>query len=765
MGARVMTKSDDPPGNTRRIMAIRAFAPPLGRSGEVVRPRLVPAVGTERSRPLVVVRAPAGYGKSTFAAQWCRSDDRPVSWLSLREADNDAVQLLSRVAAALEALEPVDAELVKALQTPTPRVEAALLPRFLDSLASRSPFLLALDDVHLLTSPSALAVLKGLAHDVPPGSQVVLVCRAEPPIGLARLRAAGDLHELQAADLALDEAETAELLAQAGVHLSPEEITELWTATEGWAAGLALAAMSRLKENPANPLASLSLGRRDIGDYFREEVLDVESDSVREFLIATSGVQRLCGPLCDAMTGRTDSADLLRELATTNLFVIPLDDDRRWFRYHHLFQDLLQAELEVSGEQRGADLLSRAAAWHEDHGDPSEAFEYAHRANDLDRAGRILLRHRDEYLGSGRIETVLRLLDLCQEEDIESDPQLAIAAAWVTGHAGDTERANRYLAAAERSPDLDRPSSDGATSLRAAVVNLRGTLGTRGAAQMLEDGRSVIDSELPERTRWLLGGYRNVGVAHLLLGHTNDAIDALSETIVLTEANPATRYVRMYCLGMLALAHGDLGDWARADRYTRQAEEILTGLEHNVQRLPVLVARAATAAHAGDASRAADALAQAREMMSTARAVPFLQAEMSLRCAEAAHSLGDDDAEKALVWDAVLASRRLVDPGSIPTRIADLQERMAGTDPLLALLSPAEKRVLRQLATHRTLQEIAEHLYVSRPTVKTHVAAIYSKLGVTTRAEAVAALGNRDGGWVIHLGDSDVVAPAQEAAR
>ena len=747
-----MAKSDGSSGNTGG----GSFAPPPGRLGQVDRPRLVLEAGAERSRPLVVVRAPAGYGKSTFAAQWCRTDNRPASWLSLRDADNDAVQLLSRLAHAVDELEPVDPEFLAALNSPTPRVEAELLPRFVDGLTRRAPFLLALDDAHVLTSSSAIAVLKGLAHAVPVGSQVVLVSRSEPPIGLARLRAAGNLHEVRAADLTLDKAETAQLLVKAGVHLSPEAVAALWSATEGWAAGLALAAMSRLKENPASPLASLSLGRRDIRDYFREEVLDVEAGDVREFLIATSGVQRLCGPLCDAMTGRTDSADLLRKLVATNLFVIPLDNDRRWFRYHHLFQDLLQAELMVAGEQRVADLMNLAAAWHEEQGDPAESFEYARQGHDFKRAGRILLRHWDGFVGSGRIETALRLLDACREEDIESDPQLAIGAAWVTCHVGDAERTNRYLAAAEHA-DLSGPSADGATSPRAAMLNLRGTLGTGGAAQTLEDGRSVIESELPSRSRRLLGGYRNVGVGQLFLGHHAEAIDAFNETIVLTEMNPATRYVRMYCLGMLALAYGDLGDWARADRYTRQAEEIVTGLEHNVQRLPLLVARGAIAAHAGDRPSGQEALATARDIMPTARAAPLVHGEMSLRCALTAHSLGDDAAAKAFLWDAMLASGRLADPGSIPTRITELQERMAGVDPLLALLSPAEKRVLRQLATHRTLQEIAERLYVSRPTVKTHVAAIYSKLGVTTRAEAVDALGNREGGWVIDLDNEEVL--------
>ncbi len=274
------------------------------------------------------------------------------------------------------------------------------------------------------------------------------------------------------------------------------------------------------------------------------------------------------------------------------------------------------------------------------------------------------------------------------------------------------------------------------------MINLRATLGTRGATQMLEDGRSLIESELPARTRWLLGGYRCVGAAHLLLGDLDEAINALDQALVLSEANPRVRYVRMYCLGLMALVHADRGDMVRAERYAREAEELLPGLESNAQRLPVIVANAVNAANAGDGTTAAAAVAEAREMMQTARAVPLLEAELSLRCAQVAHRIGDDDTAETLASDAQLACRRVEDPGTIPTRLNALHERMVGAHALLALLSPAEMRVLRQLATHRTLQEIADHLYVTRPTVKTHVAAIYSKLGVSTRAEAVAALGD-----------------------
>ncbi len=359
-----------------------------------------------------------------------------MGWLPLRDADNDPVQLLSRLTVLLEALDPVDAELVDALRQPSAPIDASLLPRFVDGLARRGPFQLALDDVHVVTGPASRGVLKSLTNAVPDGSQLVLISRGDLDLGLARLRAAGDLFEVGVAELALDEVETGQLFALAGIDLGPGQAAELCAAAEGWAAGLALAAMARSRDEQVNPL---SLGRSDIDAFFREEVLQPEPDDIREFLLATSVVERLSGPLCDAMTGWNHSAHLLAELAETNLFVIPLDDERQWFRYHHLFQDLLSVELQARGDKVVTDLLDRAAAWHEEHGDAAEAFEYARRGHDLDRAGRILLRHWDEYIGSGRIDTVLRWLYRCREDEIESDPQLAIAAGWITAHAGDPE--------------------------------------------------------------------------------------------------------------------------------------------------------------------------------------------------------------------------------------------------------------------------------------------------------------------------------------
>ena len=310
-----MGKPDDTLARTGGVHGAGRFPLPAARTRQIPRPRLVTDQASERERPVVVVQAPAGYGKSTFAAEWCRSDDRPVAWLALRDSDNDAVQLLLRLTEALEGLDPVDPALLLDLKTPDPPLEDVLFPRFLDGLPRRGPTLLALDDAQVIEEAPAVAVLRGLANAVPDGSQLLLVSRGIPPVGLARIRAAGDLHEVGTTELAFDDTETRQLFAATGLDLDDEESKELRLLTEGWGAGLAMAAMSRSRSDRAGPRAPRALHHRAIEEYFRQEVLDLQPHDVRQFLLATSVVDRLSGPLCEAMTGQDGGARLLGGLA------------------------------------------------------------------------------------------------------------------------------------------------------------------------------------------------------------------------------------------------------------------------------------------------------------------------------------------------------------------------------------------------------------------------------------------------------------------
>lgn len=711
------------------------FAVPSARPGEVDRTRLLAELRAESDRPVVSVVAPAGSGKSLFAAQWCRLDERPAVWVPIRTADNDPVLLLGRLAGALETLEEFDPGLVTELDHPAPRM-VPLVARFAAGLSQRAPMVVVLDDVHLVERDPALDVIRAAVDAMPRGSQLVVVSRADPPVALARRRVAHDLVEVRAADLAFDESETAQFVADAGLDADSEEVSGLWRRTEGWATGVALATMAAAR-TPAARLDAVSGGHRHLAEYFSQEVLSRLSDDVRTFLIETSVLERLSGPLCDAVTGRRDSGRLLRDLEASSLFVVPLDYEREWYRYHHLFGDLLSAERSHRPEMAATSLLARAAAWHEERGDAGEAFDYARRGGDFDRAGRVLLQTWDSYAARGRVETLLLWLSRCSDQNIETDPQLSLGAALVALLVGDIERASRYLSAAQLH-DLDRPSCEGATSLRAIMLTVRANLAPDGATQMLEDSLAVVASEGSQRTRWLVSGLRNAAVAHMALSSPREAADALLEALHLSASQPRLEHVHLANLGLLTLVLLDLGEVAEADRRMREAEERMVGVEQTLQAVPVATARACLAAATGDVGSATAALTQLHDGLPLLLAIPCLQAELALRGAIAARTVGETTSARALAGEARLAAARLGDSGTLCDRIAQATTAQTGIDPRLALLSPAEARVLRQLATHLTLQEIADRLFVSRATVKTQVATVYAKLGATSRAEAVA---------------------------
>ena len=712
------------------------------RRGEVERSHLLDLLRA-RPSPLVVVSAPGGYGKTILGRQLSDRDRRIVMSLQVDEDDNDPARLTRRLLGAAGQFIPIPPELVERLVTSAPRGPDIALPGLAEMRRRLGPFLLILDDAHLLRSSPSLEVLAWLIESIPQGSQLVLLTRSDPPIPLSRYRLDDRLLEIRADELALSVEETRLAAEAAGWPLDRARAFELHRRTEGWPAGVMLAAQAmRSSVDGSAGIAEITGDRDVIADYLSEIVFSKMDDGRLGFLLSTSVLDWMSGPLCDVALDDVGSTDTLRHLAQENLFVVPLDHRRGRYRYHHLFREWLRAELDRRGHADTAMVvLGRAAAWHEEHGDDAEAFRYACLVGDYARAGRVALRAWDGYANRGQIGTVRLWLDRCSETQIESDPQLSLAAAWIHLLSGEVVRGRRFLAAAGRG-DLDQPSADGASTLRAAVANARSADGADGVPAMLRDGEFVIAAESPLRSRWLLGGYRAAGIANVLLGRPSEARKALGEAIRLSHP-PGLAYVRAYCAGFLVFACADADDWRTARRWAGEARRLVDtrGLGNTLPAIVSYTSMAMVRQHFGDAAGAGRELAEVDRLFPVTP-VPWLGAEVAIRCGDVHRQIGNAMRARQFAEIAREILAGYPDAGVMPERLRRL-ERLLDEGVALSFTS-AEQRLLPYLPTHLSLAEIADRTGHARSTVKTQVASIYSKLEVTNRSEAVdrlAALG------------------------
>jgi ATP/maltotriose-dependent transcriptional regulator MalT len=431
---------------------------PHPRTGRVPRPRLVRRLQAATECELVLVCGPAGFGKSSLLAEWVRGDRRPVAWLSLDAGDNDPVRFWRHVTAALDGVHPGVADRVGpvvpgAAAIPFAGVVTALVNAFavaVDDVA------LVIDDYHVVASPDVHRSLEFLLDHLPSALRMVLASRSDPPLPLARLRARGQLAELRAGDLRFTREEAAELLrTEVGSHLPDGVVAALGERTEGWAAGLHLAALS-LSGRPdvARFVAEFSGSHRFVLDYLTEEVLERQPAELRTFLLETSVLDRLCGPLCDAVTGRPDAQQLLESVERASLFLIPLDEERGWWRYHHLFADLLRANLQAQFPDRVPELHRAAADWYASHGLPDDAVRHALSAGDTARAAWLVEEHLEEQVWR-RAEgaTLAAWLAALPTAEIHRRPLLTLGQAVAALMTGRLDEVEPLLAVAERALD------------------------------------------------------------------------------------------------------------------------------------------------------------------------------------------------------------------------------------------------------------------------------------------------------------------------
>src|SRR5215813_10351739 len=560
----------------RDVLVATKFHVP--RAGFMPRPRLLARLAEGVGRGVTVVCTPAGFGKTTVLGDWARRSRRRAAWLSLDAGDNDPARFWRYVAAALGRARPgIDAPvtaLLRGPQQPPLEAVATAVINELTSVPGDGEVVLVLDDYHLVEAPPVHESVTFLLDRLPPGLRLVLCSRADPPLPLARLRARGQLAEFRAADLRFTVAETAAFLREVtGLDLPAASVAALQDRTEGWAAGVQLAALSlRGHADPAGFVATFVGSHRYVLDYLTGEVLAGQPEHVLRFLLETSVLERLCGPLCDAVTGRTDSQQMLEELDRANLFVVPLDEVRQWWRYHHLFADLLRARLARKRPAALPGLHHAAAAWHEQHGLADDAVRHAIAAGETRWAARLVERHVETLLRRSEGATLERWLAVLPAGSVRARPRLCLAQAVAAIVGGRLEVVEPLLVSAEHvfaasGDEPHEPSVGRARSVLAnvpaAIAFLRADLARwRGDPARAVDCARLALTHLGEEDRLLRShvAWNLAGVDWLRgrLAQAEHALAALAaKRRAADEGFPAMRVC--YELGQVQHAQGCLG--------------------------------------------------------------------------------------------------------------------------------------------------------------------------------------------------------------
>jgi LuxR family transcriptional regulator, maltose regulon positive regulatory protein len=722
----------------RPLVVETKLARPVNRPGLVVRAELIGRM-VESNAPLVLVTAPVGYGKTTLVVQYAAATERPVAWVSLDAADDDPGLLLREVAMALDRITPIEPRVLRRLAA-AGLSQDAMLPELVALLGAYPDLVLIFDDVHLVRSPPSLALLASLSEHLPRGRRLILISREAPPVPVARLRARGLVVELGRDELALGRCEAVALLEEAAVQLDPDVSDVLYEKMEGWAAGLYLAALSLDDATNANGTVRDFAGDdRDVVDYLSGEVLARHPDDRVSFLLRTSLLDRFTAPLCDAVLQRSDSAEVIDDLERLNLFVVPLDRRREWYRYHHLFSEMLRAEL--ARRQPGSESLvhRRAAAWHERRGTLPEAIEHAFAGGDRRRAAELVSQNARLLYNSGLQATIERWLGSFSEEEAAEYPPLAIIMAWAGGLLGNKQRSLRYLRLVEGTT-FDGALPLGERSLESAIAILRAAHGWEGVSKMRSDGETGYRLERP-------GGLPDArtaiffAAALVLSGSPADAISPLEEAAAIGGADANGAMFALGILGLIALDEGRLPDAeARLGDSLALIEEF--GLDAYVLAGPTHAALGCLCVARGDLDDARPFLERAVAVIPRAASWPWLAIQLRVLAGRVAIAIGELTLAGSLLGDARRELARYPDAGILPRLLANeeraLEEARGGQGVLREPLTAAEQRVLDLLPTHLTVEEIGRNLYVSRNTVKGHLRSIYRKLDVGSRAAAVA---------------------------
>src|SRR5580700_2735538 len=704
------------------LLESKLRGPPI-RAGTVRRSSLVERLVRDDVPPIVSVVAPAGYGKTTLLAQWAERDGKEFAWVSLDEKDNDPKVLFTYVAQALDAVQPVDQRVFDALSSPASSVPGSVVPRLGTAFAAMTtPVVLVLDDVHLVRNSECRAALSVLADHVPDGSRLVLAGRDEPPVQIARLRAEGRVLEIGLGDLSLTRHEAAFLLRTAEVTLGEDDVAELHRRTEGWPVGLYLAALY-LREGGSLARAALSFGGDDrlVSEYLESEFLERISQKQRVFLMRAAVLERMSGPLCEAV----------------------LDQRGQWYRYHHLFRDMLQAELERHEPDLIPVLRRRAASWCLHNGLLEEALEYSMAAGDVDAAARLVERLGVPTHRQGRSTTLQRWFGWLHDQGgMDGHPMVAVLAALFFAMMGRPAEAERWADAVDRWQYRDAAQPD-APRAEAHAAILRALMCRSGVEQVLADAADAVRRCAQENIVTPAPAlYQGLGL--VLRGDLDGADESFAAAVSAGELAGAheTLAVTLCERSLVAAARAD---WSRAGFLAGQARAVLhrARIEESYATPLVCAVQAHVALSRNDIAAARQELVGAQRLRHLLTyAMPQFAVQARIHLVSAYLALGDLAGAKTLMQEIDELLRRRPGLGILADEARALRTRLATQRaqgvPAASALTAAELRLLPMLSTHLSLPEIASELFLSPNTVKSQAVSIYRKLGVASRSQAVA---------------------------
>jgi LuxR family transcriptional regulator, maltose regulon positive regulatory protein len=733
------------------LIETKLHAPPV-RGEWVQRQELIRQL-TGSGAKLVLVSAPAGFGKTTLVAQWRSSavGSTPFAWVSLDRGDDDPDRLWWHVVSALQRGVPAfgGAEILQALVGQAPDFDGRVLPLLVNELAALGErgkrIVLVLDDYHLIKERSCHDQVAWLLLHLPASAQIVIVTRADPPLPLGRMRAAGEMVEFRAHDLRFAPAEAGALVsAVSAAELSEPDLADLVERTEGWPAGVYLAALClRADLTPSAFISQFTGDNRFIVDFLVDDVLNQQPGEVRQFLTRTSILDRFCASLCDAVVGTAGTSKIIDVLQRENLFVVPLDDNRQWFRYHHLFAQVLRGQLARTEPALVPSLHERASAWHQASGAADEAITHALAGGDHAGAIALIARHHHWYVGSGRIGTVRRWLGLLGDEKIAGSPLAAHCAMWAAALSGDQASVRRWLPVV-RGAKGNGPLPDGMRSFEFSAALLQSSFGFDGIGPMRAAGARATALETDPGSPWFTLAHSTFGLALYFSGEFELAAQHLRNTRMGSAPLAQTRLQAQMVMTLLAV---EVGKMDQAEEHASAAMDIVAdpgqGLGNAPQSSIAYIASGAVHAASGRLQQARHDLERATQIRRRWPGIgPWPTVETLLRLAPVLADTGDRAEAAALLGEARQIITSLPDGADAQlARLEQLERQFSARSRTVALAEPLTEReldVLRLLRGPLSLRDIAGELYVSPNTVKTHTQAIYRKLGASDRQEALA---------------------------